>query len=103
MDIKFVPLTPEIRKEFRARHKHGKLRHIVEMMLATADFNDALEIKVPEGKWDYTINAVRSIIYQYNQDLRHTTPSPLSVRARRHQNAIYVYKNTRVGFDRYLI
>lgn len=99
MEIKFVPLTPEIKRGYRVPHKHFELRAQIEKLLAMTGNHEAICIDVPSDKWDYLATAIGSIVYKYNFELKRRA---LSVRTDKASKQVYVFKNVFTGFDKYL-
>jgi len=100
IDLKFVPLTSVIKQIRRPSWKHKVLRAKVEELLAQEGNSDALELYVPDKhEWDYWLNVARSIVYKYNGELK---AGLLSVRVNREDRVLYIYKNFKIGYDKYL-
>jgi len=105
MEIKTVPLTSKIKQRFRSSLKYKEVRSRIEELLAQEDSDQAIEVKTGPENFSRTVDAVRGIVYSYNQELGYSTSvggPALMTRTRKDSNTMYIIKKTNIGFDKYL-
>lgn len=100
MEIKFVPLTPQIKRVSRKPWKYLDFRVKIEDLLALDGNDFAISLKLNEDEaLEDKRKIVQYLINKYNQDLKNTI---LSMRTNKDDKIIYVFKKTKTGYDRYL-